>query len=141
MGIRTFIGAVFAAFVFATSAFAADYNGKNVTDVEIAGTITIGTDKVISKIKTRPGQPYMDTVISEDIKRIYDLNFFDDINVDVKENGDGTVKVVFNVTEKIIVNKITFSEYKRRQAAPGLKVSARAFGIGRRIPVAQRYRS
>jgi NAD+ synthetase len=39
-----------------------------------------------------------------------------------------------------VVNKITFSEYKRRQAAPGLKVSPRAFGMGRRIPVAQRFR-
>jgi len=40
-----------------------------------------------------------------------------------------------------IVNKINFSEYKRRQAAPGLKVSARAFGMGRRVPVAQRFRT
>lgn len=39
-----------------------------------------------------------------------------------------------------VINKITFSEYKRRQAAPGLKVSPRAFGIGRRIPVAQKFR-
>jgi NAD+ synthetase len=40
-----------------------------------------------------------------------------------------------------VINKVTFSEYKRRQAAPVLKVSPRAFGIGRRIPVAQRFRS
>jgi NAD+ synthase (glutamine-hydrolysing) len=40
-----------------------------------------------------------------------------------------------------VLNKINFSEYKRRQAAPGLKVSSRAFGIGRRIPVAQRFRA
>ena len=40
-----------------------------------------------------------------------------------------------------VVNKITFTEYKRRQAAPGLKVSPRAFGMGRRIPVAQRFRA
>jgi NAD+ synthetase len=40
-----------------------------------------------------------------------------------------------------MVNKIYFSEYKRRQAAPGLKVSPRAFGMGRRIPVAQRFRT
>ncbi len=39
-----------------------------------------------------------------------------------------------------VVNKINFSEYKRRQAAPGLKVSPRAFGMGRRLPVAQRFR-
>ncbi|HEV2693890.1 MAG TPA: NAD+ synthase [Verrucomicrobiae bacterium] len=40
-----------------------------------------------------------------------------------------------------VVNKVTFSEYKRRQAAPGLKVSPRAFGMGRRIPVAQKFRT
>jgi NAD+ synthase (glutamine-hydrolysing) len=40
-----------------------------------------------------------------------------------------------------VINKVTFSEYKRRQAAPGLKVSPRAFGVGRRIPVAQRFKS
>lgn len=40
-----------------------------------------------------------------------------------------------------IINKVTFTEYKRRQAAPGLRVSPRAFGIGRRIPVAQRFRA
>jgi NAD+ synthetase len=39
-----------------------------------------------------------------------------------------------------VVNKINFSEYKRRQAAPGLKVSPRAFGMGRRLPVAQQFR-
>lgn len=32
------------------------------------------------------------------------------------------------------------SEYKRRQAAPGLKVTSRAFGFGRRMPIAARYR-
>ena len=40
-----------------------------------------------------------------------------------------------------ILNKVTFSEYKRRQAAPVLKVSPRAFGTGRRIPVAQRFKA
>jgi NAD+ synthase (glutamine-hydrolysing) len=39
-----------------------------------------------------------------------------------------------------VLNKIIFSEYKRRQAAPGLKVSSRAFGMGRRVPIAQGFR-
>jgi NAD+ synthetase len=38
-----------------------------------------------------------------------------------------------------VLNKINFTEYKRRQAAPGLKISPRAFGMGRRIPIAQRF--
>ncbi len=39
-----------------------------------------------------------------------------------------------------VVRLIDSSEYKRRQAAPGLKVTSKAFGVGRRIPIAQRYR-
>jgi NAD+ synthetase len=40
-----------------------------------------------------------------------------------------------------VLNKINFSEYKRRQAAPALKISPRAFGMGRRIPIAQKFRA
>jgi len=42
-------------------------------------------------------------------------------------------------TVRRIVRLIDFNEYKRRQAAPGLKVTTKAFGVGRRIPIAQRY--
>ena len=44
-------------------------------------------------------------------------------------------------TVRRIVRLIDLSEYKRRQAAPGLKVTSKAFGVGRRIPIAQRYQS
>jgi NAD+ synthase (glutamine-hydrolysing) len=37
-----------------------------------------------------------------------------------------------------VVDMIQKTEYKRRQAAPGLKVTNRAFGTGRRIPVAMK---
>ena len=35
--------------------------------------------------------------------------------------------------------KVDRNEYKRQQAAPGLKVTTKAFGIGRRFPIAQRF--
>ncbi len=38
-----------------------------------------------------------------------------------------------------VIRLIDLSEYKRRQAAPGLKVTTKAFGVGRRVPIAQRY--
>ena len=39
-----------------------------------------------------------------------------------------------------IVGLVDRNEYKRRQAPPGLRVSHKAFGEGRRLPIAQRYR-
>jgi NAD+ synthase (glutamine-hydrolysing) len=38
-----------------------------------------------------------------------------------------------------ILRKVNLSEYKRLQAAPGLKVTSKAFGSGRRVPVAKKY--
>jgi NAD+ synthase (glutamine-hydrolysing) len=42
-------------------------------------------------------------------------------------------------TVRRVIRLINSSEYKRRQAAPGLKVTSKAFGVGRRIPIAQRF--
>ena len=39
-----------------------------------------------------------------------------------------------------LYQKINNNEYKRRQAAPGLRVSSKAFGIGRRVPIVNHYR-
>ncbi|MDH3583540.1 MAG: NAD+ synthase [Phycisphaerae bacterium] len=39
-----------------------------------------------------------------------------------------------------VVRMIDRNEYKRKQAAPGIKITGRAFGFGRRMPIAQRYR-
>lgn len=42
-------------------------------------------------------------------------------------------------TVRWVARRVDLNEYKREQAAPGLKVTSRAFGIGRRMPVAQRF--
>jgi NAD+ synthase (glutamine-hydrolysing) len=42
---------------------------------------------------------------------------------------------------KRVICMIDRNEYKRQQAAPGLKISAKAFGYGRRFPIAAKYES
>jgi len=42
-------------------------------------------------------------------------------------------------TVERIIRLINLNEYKRRQAAPGIKITSKAFGVGRRIPVAKRF--
>jgi NAD+ synthetase len=42
-------------------------------------------------------------------------------------------------TVRWVQRRVDRNEYKREQAAPGLKVTSRAFGIGRKMPIAQRY--
>jgi NAD+ synthase (glutamine-hydrolysing) len=38
-----------------------------------------------------------------------------------------------------IVRKIDLNEYKRKQTPPCIRVTTKAFGVGRRVPIAQRY--
>ena len=42
-------------------------------------------------------------------------------------------------TVRWVQRRVDLNEYKREQAAPGLKVTSRAFGMGRKMPIAQRY--
>ncbi|MGA8479644.1 MAG: NAD+ synthase [Chthoniobacterales bacterium] len=55
----------------------------------------------------------------------------------------GPVEIVERGFDPAIVRwiqrRVDINEYKRRQAAPGLKVTSLAFGIGWRMPIAQRY--
>ena len=47
----------------------------------------------------------------------------------------------FLIIVRELKNKIRLAEYKRRQAPPGLRVSPKAFGMGRRFPIVNQYKS
>ena len=42
-------------------------------------------------------------------------------------------------TVRWIQRRVDLNEWKRHQAAPGLRVTSKAFGVGRRMPIAQRF--
>lgn len=59
------------------------------------------------------------------------------------EHQAGSAAIIKEVGDETLVRKVLklvdMNEYKRRQAAPGLKISAKAFGVGRRLPIVQRW--
>ena len=60
----------------------------------------------------------------------------------VEENLSARDIVTHGFDEKTVrwvQRRVDLNEYKREQAAPGLKVTSRAFGVGRRMPIAQKY--
>ena len=68
----------------------------------------------------------------------------DAILEDYVVRGRSPAQIVAAGFEPATVQRVTrlidLAEYKRRQAAPGLKITTKAFGMGRRIPIAQKYR-
>lgn len=83
----------------------------------------------------RPDQTDQDTLPPYDVLDAI-LSLYVEENLPVRE-------IVARGFDEALVRKITTmvdrNEYKREQAAPGLKVTGRAFGMGRRLPIAQRY--
>jgi NAD+ synthetase len=83
----------------------------------------------------RPGQTDQDTLppydVLDEILRLY-----------VEENMSARDIIAHGFEEKTVrwvQRRVDLNEYKREQAAPGIKVTSRAFGVGRRMPIAQKY--
>jgi len=95
-------------------------------------------ERVFTKAPTaelRPNQTDQDSLPPYDVlDGILDLYVRQERSVDEIVGAGYDPKVVAQV-----VRLVDRNEYKREQAAPGLKVTGRAFGFGRRMPIAQRY--
>ena len=84
----------------------------------------------------RPDQKDTDTLPAYDV-----LDPILDAYIEDRKSIDEIVALGFErATVEWVVAAVHKNEYKRKQAAPGIKVTSKAFGVGRRFPVAARMR-
>ncbi|NOZ88100.1 MAG: NAD+ synthase [Deltaproteobacteria bacterium] len=82
-----------------------------------------------------PGQKDTDTLPPyEVLDRILSV-YLDKVSASEEPLDDVTDQLLTK-----IASMLDSAEYKRRQAPPGLKISSKAFGSGRRVPIAQKYK-
>jgi NAD+ synthase (glutamine-hydrolysing) len=100
-----------------------------------AGIIPRSTIEKAPSAELKPNQKDQDTLppyeILDQILHLY-----------VEENlsaRDIIARGFDDKTVRWVQRRVDLNEYKREQAAPGLKVTSRAFGIGRKMPIAQKY--
>jgi NAD+ synthase (glutamine-hydrolysing) len=83
----------------------------------------------------KPDQKDRDTLPPYDV-----LDAILERHIDGRQSVDEIVAAGFaRETVTWVVDTVRKNEYKRKQAAPGLKVTSKAFGPGRRMPIAARY--
>ena len=99
------------------------------------GVIPVSTIEKPPSAELKPGQVDQDTLppydVLDEILRQY-----------VEENLSARDIIAHGFDEKTVrwvQRRVDLNEYKREQAAPGLKVTSRAFGLGRRMPIAQKF--
>jgi len=93
------------------------------------------TINVAPSAELRPNQKDQDTLPPYKI-----LDAILELYVDKNSSTAEIIKKGFNPqTVKWIIKAINRNEYKRKQAAPGLKITTKAFGVGRRMPIVAKY--
>ena len=80
----------------------------------------------------------------KDTDSLPEYDMLDKILVDYVEQYESVPEIAQkeNIPDDLvrdIVRKVDRNEYKRQQAAPGLRITSKAFGIGRRFPIAHRF--
>ena len=97
--------------------------------------IPLSTIEKPPSAELKPGQKDQDSLppydVLDEILRLY-----------VEENLSARDIIAHGFEEKTVrwvQRRVDINEYKREQAAPGIKVTSRAFGVGRRMPIAQGY--
>ena len=97
--------------------------------------IPVATIEKAPSAELRPDQLDQDTLPPYDV--------LDRILAMYVDEGASTTDIIETgldaETVRWVIRAVNGNEYKRRQAAPGLKVTSKAFGTGRRMPIAARY--
>ena len=78
-----------------------------VESIAIAGNQRIESDAILGNVTLKTGDPLSPQVTQQQIRRIYDMGFFDDVQVQTETTAKG-VAVTFVVQEKPFVTAIVF---------------------------------
>ncbi len=87
------------------------FKREKVANVLITGNKRIEADAIKEVIKTKPGDVYIAKSLSEDLKAVYSMGYFEDVRIEAEESTHGKV-IIFRVTEKANIRIIRFQGNK-----------------------------
>ncbi|MBW6519766.1 MAG: outer membrane protein assembly factor BamA [Desulfoarculaceae bacterium] len=82
--------------------------GQVIASIGPEGNKRIDSGAIASKIQTKPGDLYSAAALRSDLKAIFAMGYFDNVNVKVEDSADGK-KIIFQITEKPLIKKVEFS--------------------------------
>jgi outer membrane protein insertion porin family len=87
------------------------FKREKVAKVLVAGNKRIEADAIKEIIKTKPGDVYITKSLSQDLKDVYAMGYFEDIRIEAEESPQGKV-IIFRVKEKPSIRIIRFQGNK-----------------------------
>jgi outer membrane protein insertion porin family len=84
-------------------------------EVQYVGPQTISKEKVLAQIRTRPGQPYSESLVEQDIKALYKTGQVQNVRIFGQADGE-KVKVMVVLQTRSLVNEIEIEGAERISA-------------------------
>ena len=84
---------------------------KAITAIEVQGNKRVSTITIVGNIKLKVGDIFSPRLLQDEVRRLYDLGYFSDIEV-ATEDYQGGVKVIFKVQEKLVIKELNIQENK-----------------------------
>ncbi len=78
-----------------------------ITEITVAGNKRIEVDAIERYIKSKPGDAYLPSHLSNDLKSIFSMGYFEDIRIEAKDTPTGK-QITFQVKEKPTIRRIKF---------------------------------
>ncbi len=94
---------------------------ENIIRIDIEGNRRIETDLIRINISAKVGEPLSQETVSNDVKKIYKLGFFDDVSAEVEKTPEGVI-LIYNVKEKPVVVDLRVKGNKKIKTDEILKV-------------------
>ena len=73
--------------------------------IDVRGNEILDDDVVLMRLKVQPGDPYDPKVVNTELKNLYDLGYFDDIEIALEDSAEGK-RLIINVKEKPLIQAI-----------------------------------
>jgi len=83
-----------------------------IRDIHVEGNRRVQDAVILGRIKSTVGSAFNPSLLSEDIRAIFGLGFFDDVQVRV-EDFEGGVRIVFVVSERPFIRDVDFVGNKK----------------------------
>ncbi len=84
-------------------------NAPLVVSVDVSGNAHVPSDRILSVVRTRAGQPFDERLVREDLQNIFDLGYFSDQVPPLIRQRPGGVAITYRVIENPVIERITFT--------------------------------
>jgi outer membrane protein insertion porin family len=84
-------------------------------EIQYVGPQTLSREKILSQMRTKPGQPYSESLVEQDIKALYRTGQVQNVRIFGQAQGDG-VKVMVVLQTRSLVNEIEIEGAQRIDA-------------------------